>query len=94
MSTVLGGRAEFERELIRARTGEGRERTKTKGVKLGREPKYTPHQQREAVKRHDRNGETLRLKMRELHSSLAKAAFKPAEQVIAATQGTINGPTK
>jgi Resolvase, N terminal domain len=26
MLTVLGGRAEFERELIRARTGEGRER--------------------------------------------------------------------
>jgi DNA invertase Pin-like site-specific DNA recombinase len=26
MLTVLGGLAEFERELIRARTGEGRER--------------------------------------------------------------------
>jgi DNA invertase Pin-like site-specific DNA recombinase len=28
MLTVLGGLAEFERELIRARTGEGRERAK------------------------------------------------------------------
>jgi Resolvase, N terminal domain len=30
MLTVLGGLAEFERELIRARTGEGRERAKAK----------------------------------------------------------------
>jgi DNA invertase Pin-like site-specific DNA recombinase len=28
MPTILGGLAEFERELIRARTGEGRERAK------------------------------------------------------------------
>ena len=31
MLTVLGGLAEFERELIRARTGEGRERAKARG---------------------------------------------------------------
>ena len=35
MLTVLGGLAEFERELIRARTGEGRERAKARGVKMG-----------------------------------------------------------
>src|SRR5215207_3966521 len=46
MLTVLGGLAEFERELIRARTGEGRERAKARGVRLGRKPKLTPHQQR------------------------------------------------
>ena len=34
MLTVLGGLAEFERELIRARTGEGRERAKVNGVRL------------------------------------------------------------
>jgi DNA invertase Pin-like site-specific DNA recombinase len=39
MLTVLGGLAEFERELIRARTGEGRERAKARGVKMGRKPK-------------------------------------------------------
>jgi DNA invertase Pin-like site-specific DNA recombinase len=33
MLTVLAGLAEFERELIRARTGEGRERAKARGVK-------------------------------------------------------------
>jgi DNA invertase Pin-like site-specific DNA recombinase len=30
MLTVLGGLAEFERDLIRARTGEGRERGKAR----------------------------------------------------------------
>jgi len=50
MLTVLGGLAEFERDLIRARTGEGRERAKARGVKLGRKPKMTPHQKREAVR--------------------------------------------
>lgn len=36
--TVLGGLAEFERDLIKSRTSEGRARAKAKGVKLG--PKF------------------------------------------------------
>jgi DNA invertase Pin-like site-specific DNA recombinase len=60
MLTVLGGLAEFERELIRARTGEGRERAKARGVKMGRTPKLTPHQQREAIKRRNAGQETFR----------------------------------
>jgi DNA invertase Pin-like site-specific DNA recombinase len=44
----------FERDLIRTRMGEGRAR----GVKMGRSPKLTPHQQREAIKRRER-GEAL-----------------------------------
>src|SRR6185437_9711110 len=59
MLTVLGGLAEFERELIRARTSEGQERAKARGVKMGRPLKLTPHQQREAIKRRDVDGETL-----------------------------------
>jgi DNA invertase Pin-like site-specific DNA recombinase len=59
MLTVLGGLAEFERELIRARTGEGWERAKARGVKLGRRPKLTPHQQQEAIKRRASGNETL-----------------------------------
>ena len=51
MLTVLGGLAEFERELIRARTGEGRDRAKARGVRLGRKPKLTAHQRREALVR-------------------------------------------
>lgn len=56
--TVLGGLAEFERDLIRSRTGEGRQRAKARGVKLGPKFKLTPHQRREALERKE-NGETL-----------------------------------
>jgi hypothetical protein len=45
---VLGGLAEFERELIAARTGE-RERAKARGVKMGRKPGYTREGERYAV---------------------------------------------
>jgi DNA invertase Pin-like site-specific DNA recombinase len=58
MLTVLSGLAEFERELIRSRNGEGRERAKAKGVVMGRKPKLTPHQRREAIARRDA-GEAL-----------------------------------
>jgi DNA invertase Pin-like site-specific DNA recombinase len=59
MLTVLGGLAEFERDLIRTRTGEGRARAIARGQKMGRPPKLTPHQRREAIKRRDRGGESL-----------------------------------
>lgn len=42
--TVLGGLAEFERSLIAERTGEGRERARKEGRRLGRPPKLTGHQ--------------------------------------------------
>jgi DNA invertase Pin-like site-specific DNA recombinase len=58
MLTVLGGLAEFERELIRTRTGEGRERARARGVVLGRKPKLSPHQRREALARREA-GEVL-----------------------------------
>jgi DNA invertase Pin-like site-specific DNA recombinase len=54
--TVLGG---FERELIRAQMGEGRERTKACGVKMARRPKLTDRQNREAIKQLDHGEETL-----------------------------------
>lgn len=59
MLTVLGGLAEFERDLIRTRTGEGRDRAKARGVKMGRPPKMTAHQIEEALRRRD-NGEPMR----------------------------------
>ncbi len=43
--------AEFERELIRARTGEGRTRAKARGVRFGRPSKLTAHQRQEALRR-------------------------------------------
>src|ERR1700739_1193212 len=59
MLTVLGGLAEFEKELIRTRTGEGRARAKAPGKSLGRKPKLTPHQKQEAIHRRDQ-GEAVR----------------------------------
>jgi DNA invertase Pin-like site-specific DNA recombinase len=49
--TVLGGLAEFERELIRERTDDGRIRAKARGVRFGRPRKLTPHQRREILER-------------------------------------------
>jgi DNA invertase Pin-like site-specific DNA recombinase len=49
MLAVLGGLAEFERELIRARTGESRARAKARGQHMGRPPTLTAHQRRKAV---------------------------------------------
>src|ERR1700728_2191136 len=57
--TVLGGLAEFERELIRTRTSKGRARAVANGVRLGRKPTLTSHQRREAIKRVNAEKETL-----------------------------------
>jgi DNA invertase Pin-like site-specific DNA recombinase len=51
MLTVLGGLAEFERHLILARTSDGRERARARGVRFGRRPKLTAHQRTEALAR-------------------------------------------
>jgi DNA invertase Pin-like site-specific DNA recombinase len=58
MLTVLGGLAEFERELIKARTAEGRQRAKARGVRFGRKLKLTRHQMLEALARREA-GEAL-----------------------------------
>jgi DNA invertase Pin-like site-specific DNA recombinase len=60
MLTVLGGLAEFERELIKSRTSEGRERAKRAGVRMGRKPILSPHQIAE-VRDRKANGESVRL---------------------------------
>ena len=59
MLTALGGLAEFERELIRTRTTEGRARAIARGVKLGRKPKLTIHQKLVALRRREA-GEPMR----------------------------------
>src|SRR6202167_5679364 len=48
MIAVLGGLADVERDLIRTRAAEGRTRAKARGQRMGRPPKLTPEQQREA----------------------------------------------
>jgi DNA invertase Pin-like site-specific DNA recombinase len=51
MLTLLGGIAEFERELIRIRTTEGRTRAVAMGVRLGRPAKMNEGQRQEALRR-------------------------------------------
>lgn len=52
--TVIGGMAEFERELMRERTQQGREQAIAQGVKMGPRFKLTAHQRREALERRER----------------------------------------
>src|SRR3954471_21697735 len=51
MIAVLGGLADVERDLIKTRTAEGRNRAKARGQPMGRPPKLTPQQQVEARRR-------------------------------------------
>jgi DNA invertase Pin-like site-specific DNA recombinase len=56
---ILGVAAKLERRRILERTARGRADARAKGVKFGRKPKLTPHQQREARARLEA-GETQR----------------------------------
>jgi DNA invertase Pin-like site-specific DNA recombinase len=56
--SVLGSIAEFEREMILARTGEGRQRAMARGVAFGRKPKLSAFQIAEALARREA-GEAL-----------------------------------
>ena len=58
LSTLLAAIADFERDLIRERTGEGRKRAMSAGVKFGRKRKLSEYQRQEAIKRRAA-GETL-----------------------------------
>src|SRR6202790_20494 len=53
MIAVLGGMADVERDLIRTRTAEGRARATARGQHMGRPPKLTPEQKREALERRE-----------------------------------------
>ena len=56
---MLGVAAKLERRCIIERTSRGRADAKAAGIKFGRKPALTPHQQREALKRIE-GGETQR----------------------------------
>ena len=58
MLTILGGLAEFERELIKARTDDGRRRAMANGRRFGRKPKLSAFQIEKALRRRDA-GEAL-----------------------------------
>jgi DNA invertase Pin-like site-specific DNA recombinase len=58
MMTIMGGIAEFERELIRSRCDEGIARAKAQGKVFGRKPKLDVGQRRRIADRY-RKGETM-----------------------------------
>ena len=51
LSTLLAAIAEFERDLIKERTGEGRKRAMANGVKFGRKPKLSEYQRPQPSRR-------------------------------------------
>jgi DNA invertase Pin-like site-specific DNA recombinase len=59
MLAVLGGLADVERDLIRVRTAEGRERAKAQGRPMGRKPALTP-QQASGARQRRADGATLK----------------------------------
>jgi DNA invertase Pin-like site-specific DNA recombinase len=73
---VLGGVAEFEREMILARTAEGRARAVAMGVRMGRRPKLDDAQRLDACRR-KRAGENV--------ASIARA-FKVSDSTISRLQ--------
>jgi DNA invertase Pin-like site-specific DNA recombinase len=58
MLTIMGGIAQFERELIRSRCEEGIERAKAKGIRFGRKRKLDRYMVRAAADRYAK-GETM-----------------------------------
>src|SRR5271170_4091183 len=68
---MLGVAAKLERRRILERTARGRADAKAKGVRFGRKPKLTQHQKKEAIKRRDKDGETLRSIARSYNVSAA-----------------------
>ena len=57
--TVFSGLSELERDLIKDRTAEGRILAQKRGVKFGRKPKLTNHQQ-DQVRRMLNEGQSMR----------------------------------
>src|SRR5271165_3480397 len=76
MIAVLGGLADVERDLIRTRTAEGRSRATARGQHMGRPPKLTPQQQKEARRRRAQ-GETLKELAKSYTPTLRKSGNPP-----------------
>lgn len=77
MLAVLGLAAKLEHKRLRERTAAGRAKAKADGVKFGPTHKLTPHQQREAIRRRDVDGEPV--------ASIARS-FNVSRQTIAQLQ--------
>lgn len=83
MLAVLGGLAEFERDLIKSRTAEGRRRAVARGVKMGPKFKLTAEQRR-FVAEERAKGESVRHLARVLGVSkdtVARVSVAPLNNV-------------
>ena len=78
--------------LIRAHTGEGRERAKARGQSLGRPFKLTPHQRSAALRRRDR-GETLTNIARSYNSETTYTEGSGAARTRNGFRATISQPS-
>jgi DNA invertase Pin-like site-specific DNA recombinase len=76
---MLGVAAKLERRRIAERTARGRADAKAKGIKFGRKPVRTPHQQQEARNR-PAEGETQRSVARSYNVSQATISRLTVEQ--------------
>ena len=68
--TVFAGLSELERNLIKDRTEEGRQSARKRGVRFGRKPKLTTHQQSE-VARMLNQGQSIRSLARHFNVGVA-----------------------
>ena len=68
--TVFAGLSELERNLIKDRTADGRQAARQRGVRFGRKPKLTPHQQSE-VTRMLKDGQSIRAIARHFNVGVA-----------------------
>ncbi len=93
MLTVLRGLGEFERELIRAITGQGRARAVARGVKMGRPPTLPPYQQKEAIRRRDNDAPMCDIArtFNVSHSTIRDWVHLDATQTVHANLQTRNG---
>lgn len=76
MLTVLGGLAEFERELIKIRTSEGRVRAKARGVHMGRHSALNQNQQREGLARIEAGDALTDIARTLSHTTIARLKVK------------------
>ena len=75
MMNMLLGFAQFERDMIIARTTEGRERAKANGTKFGRKEKFTEAQLNDALSKLNINGGTLTYKDIEREYKISKSTL-------------------
>jgi hypothetical protein len=89
MIAVLGGLADVERDRIRTRTAEGRERAKARGQHMGRPLQLTAQQQKEARRRRAEGrtaGQIARATLARAVAALARSGPATRAHLRAATQ--------